>query len=46
MAKLKSDWGAAPSADEVLARDEDRMFADPAWETPVASPRNRSSPDW
>lgn len=35
MAKLKSDWGPAPSADEVLARDEDRMFADPAWETPV-----------
>lgn len=35
MAKLKSEWGAAPSADEVLARDEDRMFADPAWETPV-----------
>ncbi|WP_439123733.1 DEAD/DEAH box helicase [Marivita sp.] len=35
MAKLKSDWGTAPSADEVLERDEDRMFADPAWETPV-----------
>lgn len=35
MAKLKSDWGVAPSADEVLARDEDRMFADPAWDTPV-----------
>ncbi|WP_300587077.1 DEAD/DEAH box helicase [Marivita sp.] len=35
MAKLKSDWGSAPSADEVLARDEDRMFADLAWETPV-----------
>ncbi|MCR9108129.1 MAG: DEAD/DEAH box helicase [Rhodobacteraceae bacterium] len=36
MAKLKAEWGSAPSADEVLARDEDRMFADPAWETPVA----------
>lgn len=35
MAKLKSDWGAAPSADEVLARDEDRMFANPAWDTPI-----------
>ncbi len=35
MAKLKSDWGPAPSADQVLARDEDRMFADPAWDTPV-----------
>ena len=36
MAKLKSEWGSAPSADEVLARDEDRMFADPAWDAPVA----------
>ncbi len=36
MAKLKSEWGSAPSADEVLARDEDRMFADLAWDTPVA----------
>ncbi|MCK0150331.1 DEAD/DEAH box helicase [Marivita sp. S6314] len=36
MAKLKSDWGPAPSADEVLARDEDRMFADPEWDTPVS----------
>ncbi len=36
MAKLKSEWGSAPSADEVLARDEDRMFADPAWDTTVA----------
>ena len=35
MAKLKSDWGPAPSADEVLARDEDRMFADPSWAAPV-----------
>ncbi|MFA8387300.1 MAG: DEAD/DEAH box helicase [Pelagibaca sp.] len=35
MAKLKSDWGSAPSAEEVLERDEDRMFADPAWDTPV-----------
>lgn len=35
MAKLKSEWGSAPSADEVLARDEDRMFADPSWDVPV-----------
>jgi ATP-dependent RNA helicase DeaD len=35
MAKLKSDWGSAPSADEVLERDEDRMFADPMWQTPI-----------
>ncbi|MFP7672005.1 DEAD/DEAH box helicase [Marivita sp. S0852] len=37
MAKLKSEWGPAPSADEVLARDEDRMFADPDWNTPVSA---------
>lgn len=36
MAKLKADWGPAPSADEVLARDEARMFADPAWAVPVS----------
>ena len=35
MAKLRSDWGSAPSADEVLERDEDRMFADPMWQTPI-----------
>ncbi|WP_299790946.1 DEAD/DEAH box helicase [uncultured Marivita sp.] len=35
MAKLKSEWGPAPSADEVLARDEGRMFADPSWDVPV-----------
>ena len=35
MAKLKSNWGPAPSAEEVLAQDEDRMFADPAWSVPV-----------
>ncbi|MFP7569771.1 DEAD/DEAH box helicase [Marivita sp. S2033] len=35
MAKLKSEWGPAPSADEVLAKDEDRMFADPGWAVPV-----------
>ncbi|NSX56181.1 DEAD/DEAH box helicase [Parasulfitobacter algicola] len=32
MAKLKAEWGLAPSADAVSARDEDRMLADPAWQ--------------
>ncbi|SDJ05611.1 DEAD/DEAH box helicase [Lutimaribacter saemankumensis] len=36
MAKLKADWGPAPAAEEVLARDEERMFTDPTWQTPVA----------
>lgn len=35
MAKLKADWGGAPSAEEVKARDMDRLFADPAWQEPI-----------
>ena len=31
MANLKPEWGNAPSADAVLARDEERMLADPKW---------------
>jgi ATP-dependent RNA helicase DeaD len=31
-AKLKAEWGTAPSADEVRAKDEQRMLADPIWE--------------
>ncbi|SHH97182.1 DEAD/DEAH box helicase [Marivita hallyeonensis] len=34
-AKLRAEWTDAPSADEVLARDEERMFADPAWTVPA-----------
>ncbi len=30
-AKLKAEWGEAPSADEVTAADEARMIEDPAW---------------
>lgn len=30
-AKLNADWGDAPSADDVNARDELRLFADPIW---------------
>jgi ATP-dependent RNA helicase DeaD len=30
-AKVQADWGAAPTADEVLERDEQRMFADPSF---------------
>ncbi|MGB3721334.1 MAG: DEAD/DEAH box helicase [Pacificimonas sp.] len=28
-ARLDADWGNPPSADDVMARDEERMFADP-----------------
>ncbi|MFC6758648.1 DbpA RNA binding domain-containing protein [Sulfitobacter porphyrae] len=34
-AKLKAEWAAAPSAEEVNAADEARLLADPAWEAPV-----------
>jgi ATP-dependent RNA helicase DeaD len=30
-AKLRAEWGPAPSADEVTARDEERMLSDEAW---------------
>ncbi len=30
-AKLRAEWGAAPSADEVSAKDEERMLNDEAW---------------
>ncbi len=34
-AKLRADWGLAPSADEVSAKDEERMMNDEAWLEPV-----------
>ncbi len=30
-AKLRAEWGPAPSADEVSAKDEERMMNDEAW---------------
>ena len=30
-AKLNASWGAAPSAEAVAAKDEERMMDDPAW---------------
>lgn len=35
-AKLKADWGPAPSADQVRAQDQARMLADPEWEAEIA----------
>ncbi|MEM7520104.1 MAG: DEAD/DEAH box helicase [Pseudomonadota bacterium] len=34
-AKLKAEWGPAPSADEVRARDDARMLASADWTDPV-----------
>ncbi|WP_116134073.1 DEAD/DEAH box helicase [Tropicimonas sp. IMCC34043] len=31
-AKIEAEWISAPSAEEILARDEERLLADPAWE--------------
>ena len=34
-AKLHAEWSDAPSADAVIARDEERMLGDSAWHDPV-----------
>ncbi len=34
-AKLTATWADAPDADDVLARDEERMLANPAWTAPI-----------
>ena len=34
-AKLTAEWGAPPSAAEVLARDEERLLVDTPWDEPV-----------
>ncbi|MBB5514124.1 ATP-dependent RNA helicase DeaD [Rubricella aquisinus] len=34
-ARLEATWAPAPSADEVMAQDEARLLADPAWHEPV-----------
>ncbi|WP_372602748.1 DEAD/DEAH box helicase [Actibacterium sp.] len=36
MARLKAQWGPAPSAEQVSARDEQRMLDDPAWLDPIS----------
>ncbi len=35
-AKLRAEWGAAPSAEEVLAGDEQRMLNSPVWNDEIA----------
>ncbi|MEM7731637.1 MAG: helicase-related protein, partial [Pseudomonadota bacterium] len=36
-AKLEAEWDTPPSAEEVLARDEDRVLSDPAWNEPLSA---------
>lgn len=33
-AKITAEWGAAPSVEEVLRRDEERLLSDPLWDQP------------
>ncbi|TCP61167.1 ATP-dependent RNA helicase DeaD [Rhodovulum bhavnagarense] len=40
-ANLDAEWGTPPSAEMVLARDEDRLMSDPSWERPL-SPEEQS----
>ncbi|CUI71074.1 DEAD/DEAH box helicase [Cognatishimia activa] len=35
MAKLDATWGGAPTADEVSAREDERMMGDEAWTQPI-----------
>lgn len=36
-AKLEAEWGAPPSADEVLAREEERIISNPALDEPPSA---------
>ncbi|MEM7733625.1 MAG: DEAD/DEAH box helicase [Pseudomonadota bacterium] len=36
-AKLEAEWGTPPSAEAVLARDEDRILSDPSWDEPLGA---------
>ncbi|WP_299843257.1 DEAD/DEAH box helicase [uncultured Jannaschia sp.] len=35
-ARVSAEWGVAPSAEEILRRDEERLLADPVWTEPVS----------
>ncbi len=41
-AKVRATWGPAPGADEVIAQDEARMLADPAWHEAI-TPREQEA---
>jgi len=43
-AKLDAEWGTPPSAEQVLARDEERMMDDPVW-TEAPSPEEQAFAD-
>ncbi len=35
-AKITAEWTTAPSAEEILQKDEERLLADPSWAEPVS----------
>ncbi|GHF49410.1 DEAD/DEAH box helicase [Seohaeicola zhoushanensis] len=41
-AKVRAEWGNAPSAADVRAMDEERMFSDPAWQEPATEEEQES----
>ncbi len=34
-AKITAEWATAPTAEEILRRDEERLLSDPAWSEPI-----------
>ncbi|EKE44460.1 ATP-dependent RNA helicase, DEAD/DEAH box family protein [Oceaniovalibus guishaninsula JLT2003] len=36
-ARITAEWTVPPSADEVVARDEERLLADPVWSEPASA---------
>lgn len=41
-AKVRAEWGSAPSAADVRAMDEKRLFSDPAWQEPASEDEQAS----
>ncbi|MFD1341245.1 DEAD/DEAH box helicase [Litorisediminicola beolgyonensis] len=42
-AKVRAEWGTAPSANEVREMDEERLFSDPSWEVPATEAEEESA---
>lgn len=42
-AKVDSHWGEAPSAEEVIQRDEERLLADPTWQQDISEAERKSA---
>lgn len=41
-AKVRAAWESAPTADDVRAMDEERLFGDPSWQEPVSETEQQS----